>query len=55
MLHPEDVKPFPKAVARKENIVKNCSKKIETRILTSIPEKNRIEQATISWVKTKHR
>ena len=47
MLRPEDVKPFPKATARKDNIVKNGRKKNETRILTSIPVKNRIEQATI--------
>ena len=28
-LHPEDVKPFPKAVAQKENIVKNSRKKMK--------------------------
>ena len=41
MLCPEDVKQFPKAVAWKENVVKNGRKKIETRILMSIPEKKK--------------
>ena len=45
-LCPKDVKPFPKAVSRKENIVKSGKKKIEIKILTCIPEKKGIEQAT---------
>ena len=56
-LRPEDLKLFPKAVARKENIrtaeKKKSRKKIETRILTFTPESNWIEQATTIMVKNK--
>ena len=39
LLGHEDVKPFLKTAARKENIKKSGREKTETRILTSTPEK----------------